>query len=210
MDVRSYRGQFSVWGFLAMGLLMVCGCAPGGNDGKPGDTNSDDQNASQSAGDSASLNPEKLLVGTWYGKAQLNQELLQTKLNSIADPVQREMLLNLARTFETTEIGAEFSANGLMVLDIQVRTGGQLLRDSSRGTWKTRKVEGNAIFVETTEPLPQGGTETNQIRYQFQGGDVAVMVAPTSQQLADCNPLFVFERIQPAEVADAANPGNMK
>ncbi len=201
MDVRSFPGLFLV-GVLATSTLFSWGC------GKSADNPAKDAAKDDS---SASLNTDQRLVGAWYGKASLNQELLQKKLNAISDPVQREMLANIAKTFQTTEIGADFGANGEMTLDIQIQTAGQLLRDSTRGTWRTVKVQDNAVFVETTEPLPQGGSETNQARYQFeQNGRVAIMVAPTSAQLADCHPVFVFERVESASVADGADPGAMK
>jgi hypothetical protein len=201
MDVRSFPGRLVVLTF-AISWMAVPGCGPSG-DAPAGESASGEATALQ--------DPEKLLVGTWYGKARLDQGLLQKKLDGMSDPVQRQMLLNVSRTFQTTEIGAEFGVDGSMTLDIQVQSAGQTLRDSTRGNWRTLKVEGNAIFVETTEPLPQGGTETNQVRYQFeQDGRLAIMVAPTSDQLADCNPVFVFERVEAVGLADGADPGGLK
>lgn len=201
MDVKSSPFRY-VGSCLALLMITAIGC---GKAEEPGSkkSESDDQ--------TASLNPEDLLVGTWYGKAKLNQDLLKQKLASIPDSGERAQLQQIALNFQTTEIGANFSDSGEMLLDIQVTANGQLLRDSTQGTWRALNVEKNAVFVETEEQLPQGGTEKNRVRYQFENdGNVAVMVAPTSELLAGCNPVFVFERILPESVADGANNGTLK
>lgn len=201
MDVKYFPHQ-SLAFLMAFILLMTVGCGPAENDGKEKST-SDDQ--------TAGLNPEELLVGTWYGKASLNQQLLQQKLASISDSGERAKLQQIAINFQSTEIGANFGENGEMLLDIQVNASGQQLRDSTEGQWRPLNVEKNAILIETTEKSPAGETTTNRVRYQFQqGGDVAIMVAPTSEQLATLNPVIVFERIKGESVADGANEGTLK
>ena len=201
MDVKSSPFRY-VGSFLALLMVTAIGC------GKAEEPSS---KQSESDDQTASLNPEDLLVGTWYGKAKLNQDLLKQKLASIPDSGERAQLQQIALNFQTTEIGANFSDSGEMLLDIQVKANGQLLRDSTQGTWRALNVEKNAVFVETEEQLPQGGTEKNRVRYQFENdGNVAVMVAPTSELLAGCNPVFVFERILPESVADGANNGTLK
>ena len=75
------------------------------------------------------------------------------------------------------------------------------MRDSTQGTWQVVEVLENALMIETTEQLPGGGTETNRVRYQFEpGGDTAIIVAPTSEVLADCNPVIVFKRVDSVSV----------
>ncbi len=152
-------------------------------------------------------NPAELLVGTWYGRAKLSQEHLSLKLDNTTDVNQRQMLQQLAAAFQTTSIGAQYTADGKMVLDIEIQPGGQVFRDSAVGTWRPIETQENAIVVETIEMLPGGSTETKNIRYQFeQNGDVAVMVAPTNDLLADCHPVFVFQRVnEPTAVANRGN-----
>lgn len=201
MDVRTFpRQSFAL--LSALILLLAIGCGPAENKSKEKST-SDDQ--------TAGLNPEELLVGTWYGKASLNQQLLQQKLAAISDSGERAKLQQIAINFQSTEIGANFCENGEMLLDIQVNASGQQLRESTEGKWRPLNVEKNAILIETSEQSPTGEMTTNRVRYQFQeGGDVAIMVAPTSEQLAALNPVIVFERIKGESVADGANEGTLK
>lgn len=183
MDVNSATRTLLI--LLLLGTIVGCAKTPE----KPVDS---DEALTKSAS-------SQLLVGTWWGKAQLNQQKLDSKINSLADPNQRNMLVSLSQTFRTTEIGAEFSSDGGMVLDIEIRPVGRgSLRDSTTGNWKAIEEFSDAVVIETTEHLPNGGTETSRMRYQFSdGGQVAVMVAPTSSELADCDPVFVFRRVEP-------------
>lgn len=186
-------------------LMLVAGCAQ--------DEPTPDEKTPPAKTAEIQADPADQLVGIWYGQAQLNQQLLQQKLSLSPTPGDRAQLESIARVFQTTEIGAQFDADGKMTLDVQIQPAGQILRDSTEGTWRIVEQQANAVIVETTEPLPAGGTETNQVRYQFeQDGQLAIMVAPTSEQLADCQPVFVFKRVETSNtaVADRAVDSSLK
>jgi hypothetical protein len=123
---------------------------------------------------------------------------VQAQMNRLADPRDRHALQTIAQTFLTTEIGARFDPSGTMEFDVQIRPVGTMpMRDSTTGTWRVIEATGNALVIETVETLPQGGTQTSQVRYELSAdGRTAVMAAPTSQMLATCEPAFVFERVE--------------
>ena len=180
-----------VTGKICLLVLLAVGCS---NDANEKTSGPEDQTASKSAPESTHV-PGSRLVGNWYGKATLDQAKLIQKLDSISDPQQRDQLEAIAQIFLTTEIGARFSADGQMGMEVEIRPGGQTIRDSTTGVWSVVSETDNAIMIETQEQGPGGGVETTQSRYQFvDGGAYALMVAPAADELADCNPLFVFEK----------------
>ncbi len=203
MDVRH--------GCLLLGwLLLFCtsGCSPAEPAGTSAESSPEKKATPNSAAETPRIESAQLIVGTWYGRARLNKGLLQRKLDSITSPADRKHLAQMAQTFQSTEIGVVFGADGSMELDIQIQPAGQaVLRDNTRGSWRPVEVLPDAIVMETTEPSPEGGNQTQRVRYQFEmDGQIAIMSAPTSGHLADCNPVFVFERVgEPtATVADRA------
>ncbi len=186
---------------LLIGGLSLAGCNPG--------TGTDGSKPEKTAAAPTNNRVDQRLVGTWYGRAQLDMKRVEAFLESIDNSVERENLANVVRGFLTTEIGAQFDASGNMVLDMQMQPAGQpLLRDSTRGQWTVVDSTTDAVVIETVEPLPAGGTETNQVRYEFgQANNALRMVPPTSPWLAGCNPVFVFERIEDSMVQVANQPG---
>ncbi|MGI9516579.1 MAG: hypothetical protein ACR2NP_06030 [Pirellulaceae bacterium] len=198
-------------GALLVAMLWICCLAGCGQ--SPVAENSGTTEPEETPPATASLqkpDSTQLIIGTWYGRARLNTKLLNRKLESITDAAARERVQITAQIFQSTEIGVVFSDNGTMELEIEIQPAGQeALRDNTRGTWKAIEVLPNAIVLETTEPAPNGGTETKRVRYQFEmDGQVAIMVAPTSESLADCNPVFVFQRVDAPAAATAGRANN--
>lgn len=181
-------------------LVAVTGCNSSSESG--GDAA--EQAAAATSG--APENATARLSGLWYGRARVDMNLVQRQMQSLPDPRDRAALQEITRTFLTTEIGARFDQSGEMELDVQIQSpNGGSLRDSTTGTWRVVESSGNVLVVETTEQLPGGGTETSRVRYELGSGDrTAVMPAPTSELLAGCQPVFVFEKVE--AVGNAASP----
>lgn len=175
-------------------IIPVCGCNSG----------SEEENAGQPK------NAGERLAGTWYGRARLNADKLQAHLDSIIDPAEREKQAAIVQGFLTTEMAARFDASGSMELDMQMQPPGQsVMRDSTTGKWSVLESSANEVLIETVEQLPTGGTETSQVRYQFQQNDnIVVMKPPTYPWLAACDPVFVFDRIEGPAANVASQPGN--
>ncbi len=188
-------------------LLMIGLCFCGCNSGT-------EQDASSDAGPATSQNTivdssENRLVGTWYGQARLDMQRVETYLNAITDPAERDDRTKIVQSFLTTEMAARFDAAGNMELDIQMQPAGmQVMRDSTRGKWSVVENLADAVVIETSEQLPAGGTETNQVRYQFgPEGNTVSMRPPVSPWLAGCNPVFVLQRMDESTARLASEPG---
>ena len=104
--------------------------------------------------------------------------------------------------------------DGDMEMDVEIRpVGAQVQRESTTGKFRVLRETMGAVVIETTEKLPSGGTQTNQVEYRLQDdGQLAVMSAPTSAELSDCDPLFVFQRVDDpdAQVAEQNLPDTSK
>ncbi len=158
----------------------------------------------------ADSGPAQWLIGTWYGRAELDQDKLRAKITATTDSAQRSMLQTISTTFQTTEIGARFDAQGNMELDVQIDTpDGGVVRDGTTGWFEILSRTANSVTIETVEHLPNGGTQTGQVTYHFDdNGQVATMIAPTSPELADCHPRFVFRRVELPSAEVARQPGD--
>ncbi len=190
--------------FRAVVLIWLAALAGGCNSGNKSSETEREQTASATASEGAGQ-----LAGFWYGRAHVDRDRLAAQRRAIADERDLRALDEIARTFLTTEIGARFDASGEMELEVQIQTtGGQVLRDSTTGTWRVIDASNDVVWVETVEQLPGGGTETSRVRYELSDdGHTAVMPAPTSELLAGCNPVFVFQRIESvsAALSDGSN-----
>lgn len=199
-----------------LALALMAGC--GGNDeGQPEDSSESSPEQQPLVADDES--PKKSIVGIWYGVATIDQQKLQTKLNSIDDPAKKTELEQVANSFLTTHMGAEFSENGELKFDLEFRAvNGQLLEGTSWGTWKLVNQTDEFIIIEKTENFDDGTSETKLVRYDFRknegrntatgqfakssGSNTGISNESPDQfefayphpDLLDCQPMIVFER----------------
>ena len=191
------RNTFLMAGFFSAGLFLF-GC--NNSSQPPTESNSSSEKEAKVASENSpagshqsAANP---LVGTWLGRAVLNQEMLQAKLDSISDPQEKNQLNQMVQSFLSTQMGAEFTKDGKLVFDIEMKSmDGVTLRDSSWGTWKTMKQNQEFIIIQKTESFSDGSSESKVERYDFvRDQNHFVMTVTTAPALQECQAMIMFER----------------
>lgn len=147
------------------------------------------------------------LQGVWYGESTLDIEAINQKLEQLPEDQARQ-LEELATTFSTIVMAAEFRADSVMEFDMML-TGpdGQARRDRSVGTWKIAKVTPAAITVETKEFRNENEQPVGRIYvYQFIDKDHFQFVPDSiDPDLRPFTPRIVFQRVkQPLPEANVA------
>jgi hypothetical protein len=201
MSISFFKTWF-VWG-----LVAVCGLAVqvanaqvprSGTQAVPptaGNTNANVQQASPAK--PANYN----LVGHWAGVSYLDEAKLKQKYDSLTDPAQKEALVRAAEAFLSLVVAVEYKANGTMESDVEMLgTNGEVVREVVAGTWRVVEAKGLKLIVEVQERVADKTPEPVRKFFQFyEGGDNLATPIETAPELADLNPLIVFERL-PAEV----------
>ena len=146
---------------------------------------------------------DRRVVGQWKGRAGLDESLLQAKMHRL--PIsQRAQLQHLSDNHLSTRLVADFQADGTLRFEM---TSGKGIAPQSHvvahGKWATRFTEENRVVL-SLEFVREGDTEirTTELDLHFIGGHRhAAMVAPTGPELSDCQPIYLFERIEQVGLA---------
>ncbi len=206
MDAKTVKPVLILCGCL-LGLVMVACSAQQSANNVAGPTEKINTPETTNA---APTTASPLIVGTWYGRARLNMVRVQQHFDAMTDPNQREYFQDMVSSFLSTEMAARFDGTGGMELDVQIQPAGQqVARGNSSGKWRVLDDSvPNNLLIETSERLPDGTQTIDKVRYQFgPDGNVAYMVAGVNAQLADCNPLIVFDRVAGSNGQLANQPG---
>jgi hypothetical protein len=211
---------------IAMCFSLAIGCAkapPESNDAKKSAPASMPQTETQSETDGlstttesttpeAKLNPDRV-VGIWLGTAAFNEANLKSKLNSLEE-MRQDNVIAQAESFLSTVMAIEFRRDGSFENDLEmVAVDGQPLRDGTQGQWRMVESNGQAFVIETTETSTEGTTSTSQATYQL-GQDVNEfsLSVPVTADLQGCDARLVFKRqlIPVADVAEGATGTQLK
>lgn len=144
------------------------------------------------------------LAGHWAGVSYLDETKLKQKYDSLTDPAQKEALVRAAEAFLSLVVAVEYKANGTMESDVEMlSTNGEVVREVVVGTWRVVETKGLKLIVEIQERVPDKTPEPVRKFFQFyEGGDHLATPIETAPELAELNPLIVFERLPAAVVAE--------
>jgi hypothetical protein len=179
-------------------VLMVAGCLTGcAGDGATPEGEGAQANPSSSSvsADQVAGGIEEKIQGVWYGQATLNEALIEERLKNLTPQRQEDLILR-AQSFLSTVMAIEFRPDGGMENEIGISPpGGQLIRETRKGTWQIVEKNGNQFVVETTEKLPTGESEVSQRLYEISddGNQIALMV-PLNDELGQCEPFILMSR----------------
>ena len=160
----------------------------------------------------ATAQPVKLsatsLNGYWAGVGYLDEQKLAAKLAAITDETARKQLETRANLFLSMVAVIGMQPNGQMVSEVEVTDAtGKPVREVVQGTWKVVEQRESHFLVEFLEQGADKSTTTVRKIFQFYE-DGLNMASPveTAADLADLNPLVIFERIPEAALAENTDP----
>lgn len=159
------------------------------------------------ASSSVAISPGSL-HGYWAGVGYLDIEKLEQKLAGLKDETARQKLNAQADLFLSMVAVMGFQANGKWESELELTDeSGKPVREGLRGTWKIVESRADRFLVEILELKSDKTTETVRKMFQFydDGHHMATPVE-TAAELADLNPLIVFERIPAEAVAENSDP----
>ena len=135
------------------------------------------------------------LVGTWMGKAMVNDEALQKELDGLVGE-QRNQLIREARTFVSTQMAIDFLATGELETAVEIQPVGQSpIAGQTRGKWKVTEVSQSEVTVETTEIDETGAAKVKQTVYAISSDGNRIVLRPSvSSGLSMCEPLIYLDR----------------
>ena len=135
------------------------------------------------------------LVGTWMGRAMINEEALQKVLDGLVGE-QRNQLIREARTFVSTQMAIDFLPTGELETAVEIQPVGQpLIAGESRGKWKIAGVSQSEVTVETTEIDETGATRVKLTAYAVSADGNRIVLRPSvSSGLSTCEPLIYLDR----------------
>lgn len=149
-----------------------------------------------------------LLNGYWAGVGYLDEQKLDAKLKATTDEAQRKQLEEKANLFLSMVAVIGLQPNGQMVSELEVTdASGKPIREVVQGTWKVVEQKENRLLVEFLEQGSDKSTTTVRKVFQFyeDGWNMASPVE-TSTELADLNPLIIYERVPDAALAENTDP----
>lgn len=168
---------------------------------------SGNQPANQVAAQPVRITPTTL-NGYWAGVGYLDEQKLDAKLKALTDETQKKQLQEKANLFLSMVAVMGLQPNGQMVSELEVTDAtGKPIREVVQGTWKVVEQKENRLLVEFLEQGSDKSTTTVRKVFQFyeDGWNMASPVE-TSAELADLNPLIIFERIPDAAIAENTDP----
>lgn len=135
------------------------------------------------------------LVGSWLGTATLDSGLLQQKLARIPDE-ERGRLQKIAEIFLTYQVAMDLYSDGRLGMVVQFALDGNEQLVSATGTWKVVQRDEESMVVELVEQIEGQTANTSQVRIMIHpDGQQIARPAELDEQLAVCEPMFVFNRI---------------
>lgn len=135
------------------------------------------------------------LVGSWLGTATLDSGLLQQKLARVADE-ERGRLQKIAEIFLTYQVAMDLYSDGRLGMVVQFALDGKEQLVSATGTWKIVERDDESVVVELVEQMEGQTANTSQVRIMIHpDGQQIARPAELDEQLAVCEPMFVFNRI---------------
>lgn len=190
------------WVLMVGSLLVTSFTACGGSDSEEssssdssvatGSTSGSSETSSGSSGNASVSVSEDSIVGVWLGVGYLDDELVAKKLTMIEDETIRQQLQAMAESFKSTTLGVSFNNDESYQSEMQiVSTNGDVLSGASTGNWRIVQIEGDTIVVEQTE---ESAPEAATSEYRFLDENHFALIPSITPDLADCNPLIVFER----------------
>jgi len=146
------------------------------------------------------------LIGKWSGAAGIDRELVATK-KSLLEPGQQDAFQSLVDQHLATFIDAEFRGDeSLSVILESKQANGQLSREVANGRWELIESNEGALVIEVTLQREIGTETKSRLQFvQVQGSDEIAMFAPSGPELADCQPVFVFEKKAALDSADSTS-----
>jgi len=148
------------------------------------------------------------LNGYWAGVGYLDEQKLEAKLKTLTDETQKKQLQEKANLFLSMIAVMGLQPNGQMVSEIEVTdAAGKPIREVVQGTWKVVEQKENRLLVEFLEQGADKSTTTVRKVFQFyeDGWNMASPVE-TSAELAEFNPLIIYERVPDAALAENTDP----
>jgi len=138
---------------------------------------------------------ENPLIGSWLGAATLDTGLLSQKLERV-DEVERVRLRKVAEIFLTYQVAMDFYNDGRLSMVVQFVLDGQEQLVSATGTWKLIQRDQESAIVELVEQIEGKAPNTSQVRIMIHpDGQQIARPAELDEQLAVCEPMFIFNRI---------------
>lgn len=148
------------------------------------------------------------LNGYWAGVGFLDEQKLAAKLAAITDEAARKQLEARANLFLSMVAVVGLQPNGQMVSEVEVTdASGKPVREVVQGTWKVVEQRESRFLLEFTEQGADKSVTTVRKLFQFYE-DGLNMASPveTAADLADLNPLIIYERIPEAALAENPDP----
>lgn len=148
------------------------------------------------------------LNGYWAGVGYLDEQKLEAKLKTLTDETQKKQLQEKANLFLSMVAVMGLQPTGQMVSEIEVTDAtGKPIREVVQGTWKVVEQKENRLLVEFLEQGSDKSTTTVRKVFQFYE-DGMNMASPveTSAELAEFNPLIIYERVPDAAIAENVDP----
>ncbi len=152
------------------------------------------------------------LNGYWAGVGYLDEQKLAAKLAATTDEAARKQLEVRANLFLSMVAVIGLQPNGQMVSELEVTdASGKPVQEVVQGTWKVVEQRENRFLVEFVEQGADKSTTTVRKVFQFyeDGWNMASPVE-TATDLADLNPLIIYERIPEAALAENVEPAAPK
>lgn len=143
------------------------------------------------------------LKGVWAGVAYLDEEKLKAKVDAIQNADEKKALMAKAQLFLSAVAAYEFKETGEYESDFEIDTDdGEIARAATIGKFKVVEADGPKMIVQFLEKTkePDAAHEKKLIQFYEDGEHMAVVV-PAPAELADCNPLLVFERVSAEQLA---------
>jgi hypothetical protein len=204
MDARTLTPFLVIAGSLFGLAVVACNTQDGtlAKQGEPSSPTSTTSSASQLLAAAAGQTP---IVGTWYGRATIDQNLVQRQLLALPSMQQQQQFRNMVESFVTTEMAARFLPTGEMQMEVQIRPVGQTAaKGASQGMWRSILQSADSMTIEYTEYHADGTRSVSQARYVFSAdGKQAYLVPSVDPALAMCGAVIVFERVvEPGQLAN--------
>ncbi len=148
--------------------------------------------------------PKFELTGIWAGVAYLDESKLEEKLKTLRSDAERQDLLNKARGFLNIIGAFEFKTNGEFESDFEINVGEvEGPREIAQGKYRIVESEGLKRVIELIKNDRKTDDPADKRLVQFyEDGQHMAMAIPAPGDLVEFNPLMIFERVPPEELAD--------
>ena len=147
------------------------------------------------------------LNGYWAGVAYLDMDKLQEKLAGTKDVDLQNLIKLQAQMFLSMVSVVNFKPNGTVESELEVNDeNNEVVTEAIVGRWKVVESRDSKFLVDVLESQESKSSVTVRKLFQFyEDGEHMASPVETSPELADLNPLIVFERIPEAIMAEREN-----